>query len=244
MRYRFKTEYDGREFAGWQIQPQQRTVQSVLESAFETVLRQKVRIFGSGRTDAGVHARGQVAQIDFDSDLPLEKICRGVNALLPNSVAVRDLQTCSQDFSARFDALSRYYIYTIAKGKRPLHRERAWNQMNYVLDIESLCAGAANFVGEHDFKDFCIPRDDDKSTLCTLTRCDWVEYENRYEVHIVGNRFLHRMVRAIVGALIEIGRGRYSATDVSKWLDGTRQAPRIWAPPDGLVLEKVEYVDY
>ncbi len=243
MRYRFKTEYDGSAFAGWQVQPDQITVQSELERVFEIVFREPTKVFGSGRTDAGVHARGQVVQMDTDIVFDISKVQKSINGLLKPEVSIRELELASPEFSARFDPLHRYYIYTIQTRKSPLNRERSW-LVKYKLDTQILAEEAQAFIGEHDFIDYCIPRDDYKTTLCTLFRFDVEEFDGGLRFHIEGNRFLHWQVRAMVGALIEVSRGKAPKGTIQSPLLKKSPAPRVWAPPQGLSLEKVVYSDY
>lgn len=244
MRYRFKVEYDGQSFAGWQVQPGQMTVQRALEEAFAKVLRTDIKVYGSGRTDAGVHAKGQVVQMDYEGEIDPFKITKNINGILPETVAIREFESCDDEFSARFDATSRYYIYTIQTQKSPLSRERTWRSHFNNLNIEAIKTAAQDFIGVHNFEDYCIPRNDGKSTYCELTRFEVISQGSSIEFHIAGNRFLHRMVRAMVGTLVEIGRERYPVGIVKNSFENPGTAPRYWAPAEGLVLEQVLYPDY
>lgn len=250
MRYRFRCEYLGSAFYGWQVQNEAGkqkfvTVQSALEEALTIALRSPIHIVGSGRTDTGVHARGQCVHFDFDGELDLRKTERSVNGLTKRLIRIRDLQPCSDDFNARYDALYRYYQYTIFTRPVALMREYGWECGSLNLDLDLMEREAASFLGEHDFIDFCIPRNDGKSTLCTLTEFR-LERVNDWTVifHIKGNRFLHRQVRAMVGTLFDIGRGRYPAGTVNQIFAGQFKGERTWAPPQGLVLHDVKYKDY
>ena len=250
MRYRFRCEYLGSAFYGWQEQNEGGktkfvTVQSTLEGAFATALRAPVRIVGSGRTDTGVHARGQCAHFDFDGELDAFKTERSINGLTKRLIRIRDLQPCAPDFHARYDAVSRYYQYTIFTRPVALMRDFGWECGSLSLDLEAMAREAELFLGEHDFIDFCIPRNDGKSTLCTLTECR-LERVNDWTCmfHIRGNRFLHRQVRAMVGTLFDVGRGRFPNGTVNSIFSKQFQGERTWAPPQGLVLQDVEYADY
>lgn len=250
MRYRFRCEYLGSAFYGWQVQNEAGkqkfvTVQSALEEALSVALRAPIHIVGSGRTDTGVHARGQCVHFDYDGELDLRKTERSVNGLTKRLIRVRDLQPCSDDFNARYDALYRYYQYTIFTRPVALMREYGWECGSLNLDLDLMEREANAFLGEHDFIDFCIPRNDGKSTLCTLTEFR-LERVNDWTVifHIKGNRFLHRQVRAMVGTLFDIGRGRYPAGTVQAIFEKNFKGERTWAPPQGLVLHDVAYKDY
>ena len=250
MRYRFRCEYLGSAFYGWQEQNEAGktkfvTVQSSLEEAFSIAFRSRIRIVGSGRTDTGVHARGQCVHFDFDGELDLRKTERSINGLTKRLIRIRDLQPCAPDFNARFDALERYYQYTIYTRPVALMRDFGWECGSLSLDLDAMEEEARSFLGEHDFIDFCIPRNDGKSTLCTLTEFR-LERLNDWSCmfHIKGNRFLHRQVRAMVGTLFDIGRGRYPLGTVDRIFAKNFKGERTWAPPQGLVLQDVRYADY
>lgn len=250
MRYRFRCEYLGSAFYGWQEQNEAGktkfvTVQSTLEEAFSIALRSHIRIIGSGRTDTGVHARGQCCHFDYGDNLDIQKTIRSINGLTKRLIRIRDLECCSENFHARYDAVSRYYQYTIFTRPVALMREFGWECGSLSLDIDAMAREAKSFLGEHDFIDFCIPRNDGKSTLCTLSEFR-MERVNDWTIifHIKGNRFLHRQVRAMVGALFDVGRGRYSEGCVNKIFSKQFKGERTWAPPQGLVLHNVEYKDY
>lgn len=250
MRYRFRCEYLGSAFYGWQVQNEAGktkfvTVQSALEEAFSIALRTPIHITGSGRTDTGVHARGQCVHFDYDGELDLAKTVSSINGLTKRLVRIRDLEPCRPDFNARFDAVLRYYQYTIFTRPVALMREYGWECGSVNLDLCAMEREARSFLGEHDFIDFCIPRNDGKSTLCTLSEFR-LERINEWTCmfHIKGNRFLHRQVRAMVGTLFDIGRGRYPEGSVTQIFEKKFKGERTWAPPQGLVLHNVEYADY
>ncbi|MCF0216057.1 MAG: tRNA pseudouridine(38-40) synthase TruA [Fibrobacteraceae bacterium] len=250
MHYRFRCEYLGSAFYGWQVQNEGGktkfpTVQSTLEEAFRVALRTPVHITGSGRTDTGVHARGQCVHFDYDGELDIRKTVNSINGLGKGLVRIRDLQPCHEDFNARFDALYRYYQYTIFTRPVALLKDFGWECGCSHLNLDAMTKEAQSFLGEHDFIDFCIPRNDGKSTLCTITEFR-LEIPNDYSAvfHIKGNRFLHRQVRAMVGTLFDVGRGRYEEGAVQLIFNKKFKGERTWAPPQGLVLENVVYKDY
>lgn len=243
--YRFRVEYDGAKFHGWQVQRGQISVQEVLEESIRVMTREKTHVMGSGRTDTGVHARGQVAKFSLDKQLVnLGKAENSLNGILPSTISIRDLQECSADFQPRFDALWRYYIYTVHTRKSSLNRDFAWHLKNANLDLELMNQEAQLFLGEHDFLPFSIPRNDGKSTLCNILECRIEPITGGFRFHVRGNRFLHRMVRSILGCLVDVGRGQFPAGTTSLILAGKYDSPRTWAPPYGLVLEDVGYKDY
>lgn len=247
MRYRFRCEYLGSAFFGWQAQNEAgktkfMTVQAALEAAFKTALRSEVKITGSGRTDTGVHARGQCAHFDFEGELDTAKLTRSVNGLTARLIRIRDIEPCESDFHARHSARLRYYQYTIFTRPVALYRDFGWECGSLNLDLEAMAREAKCFLGEHDFIRFCIPRHDGKSTLCKLTEFR-LETPNNYSAvfHIKGNRFLHRQVRAMVGTLFDVGRGHYPEGTINRIFGGSFHGERTWAPPHGLVLEDVVY---
>lgn len=250
MRYRFRCEYLGSAFYGWQAQNEGGktkfvTVQSTLEAAFTTALRTPIRIWGSGRTDTGVHARGQCCHFDYDGVLDLDKTVRSINGLTQRLVRIRDLQTCDPEFNSRFDATCRYYQYTMFTRPVALMRDFGWECGSLNLDLDAMEKEAQCFLGHHDFIDFCIPRNDGKPTDCILTEFR-LERVNDWSImfHIRGNRFLHRQVRAMVGTLFDVGRGKLPPGTVNQIFEKKFKGERTWAPPQGLVLQNVEYKDY
>lgn len=248
MRYRFRCEYLGSAFFGWQVQNEAGktkfiTVEAALEGAFKTALRSEVKITGSGRTDTGVHARGQCAHFDWEgAPLDCERLTRSINGLTARLIRIRDLEPCEASFHARHSAKLRYYQYTLFTRPVALFRAFGWECGSLKLDLEKMAREARSFLGEHDFARFCIPRHDGKSTLCTLTEFNLATPTDYSAVfHIKGNRFLHRQVRAMVGTLFDVGRGHYPEGTVDSIFAGTFHGERTWAPPHGLVLEDVLY---
>jgi tRNA pseudouridine38-40 synthase len=247
-RLRFKVEYDGAAFHGWQVQPNGHTVQAELEQAFSTVLRVPVKVQGSGRTDAGVHARGQVAvavwQSAPDKVPTARRLLKAINGVSNRSVQIRALEFCTEEFQPRFAARERYYVYTVFRRPVVLGRDLGWDLSHYNLDGQMMQQEAEAFLGEHDFDPFSIPRNDGKSTLCTLNEFRVEEQEDRFLIHIRGNRFLHRMVRSMVGLLADVGRAKHPVGSVRQIFAGEFAAERTWAPAQGLCLEAVIYEDY
>ena len=238
--YRLKVAYVGTNYCGWQIQPNSPTIQEELQKVLKIITREYVHVKGSGRTDAGVHSSGQVAKFDSTEIRDLSTFQRSINGLLPHDIAVRDLEICSDNFQPRFDATSRYYIYTIYTRKPAFSAELGW-YCAHDFDTEVFKKAAQLFLGIHDFEQFCIPRHDGKSTLCEIQEVEVKEFDGKIEFHLKGNRFLHRMVRAMVGCMMEIARGKIEITLLEQVLDSGAQAPRVWAPPQGLNLWEVRY---
>ena len=242
-RYRFKVEYFGPAFHGWQKQPHQHTVQEELEKAFRTFTGNDLSVWGSGRTDAGVHASGQVAIVDSQKPIDTFKAAKAINGISNSNVFIRDFEECSTKFSPRYDAQYRYYQYRVLTRPSSIYKDIAWHP-KYHVDPDLVQQEAKSFLGEHDFIKFCIPRNDGKSTLCTLSQFDLTGTDNGFILHIKGNRFLHKMVRCMVGLLIDVGRGKLPPGTVQNIFEEKYTGEWTWAPPTGLVLYEVKYKDY
>lgn len=237
-------EYDGTDFAGWQLQPDDRTVQGVLQQAVSGLARQEVRLVAAGRTDAGVHALGQVANARTRLELSPEEIRCAVNARLPDDVLVLDVSDVPWTFHARFDATSRSYVYLMSRTESPLWRRRRWF-VRYPLDLEAMRAAAEALRGERDFGSFCLTGSEPAHERCRLTRVS-IEYEDRLggliALRLTADRFLRGMVRSIAGTLVEVGRGKIAPEDMEGILNARdRGAAGPTAPPWGLYLEEVRY---
>jgi tRNA pseudouridine38-40 synthase len=244
--YRLDIEYDGSPYAGWQRQNGQHSVQAALEQAIEAFCGEKVSLRGAGRTDAGVHALGQVAHLDLARDWPADTVRDAVNAHLTSAgetVAVLATTFVEDDFDARFSALRRHYLYRIVNRRAPLAlaRRQAW-WMPKPLDAEAMHRAAQALVGKHDFTTFRSVQCQAKSPLKTLDRLDVTRAGEAIEFRATARSFLHNQVRSMVGTLKRVGEGAWSAEDVRRALDACdRSACGPVAPPDGLYLVKVDY---
>lgn len=241
--------YDGAPFSGFARQPGLETVQGRLESALETVLRREVLTTGAGRTDAGVHALAQVVSFDAAGDEPApDALRRSLTALAGPGIVVREVRRAREGFSARFDATSREYRYRIVTGPVPplFLRQVAWH-VPHGLDLDALRAAAALLVGEHDFRSFCVAGSaEGQRTIRRIHAIDvFAEHllgEQCVTVRVVGNAFLHSMVRILIGTLAEVGAGRRGPEWVAEALGArAREAAGPTAPPHGLTLWSVEY---
>jgi tRNA pseudouridine38-40 synthase len=237
-------EYDGTDFSGWQVQPGERTVQGALEAALSDLSGEETALVGSGRTDAGVHALGQVANARTRLELSAEEIRCAINARLPEDVIVLDVSDVPWTFHARFGATSRSYLYLMSGRESPLWRKRRWF-VRYPLDLPAMRTAASSLLGEHDFASFCLAGSEPAHERCRLTRVS-LEYQDGFEeaiaLRITANRFLRGMVRSIVGTLVEVGRGRIAAAEIDDILKARdRGAAGPTAPPWGLYLEEVRY---
>ncbi|MBF0432278.1 MAG: tRNA pseudouridine(38-40) synthase TruA [Fibrobacteria bacterium] len=242
-RYRFVIEYLGSGFCGWQSQRGGGSVQQALEDAFFKCMRIPIKIIGAGRTDAGVHAGGQVAHFETNRELDIVKIQSSVNAITNKTLYIRRLEACRDDFHARYDARSRLYHYTIALRPTALYNPLVWFP-RFPLDFNLLKGELEAVKGEHDFDAFSVSRNDGKPTNCVITRADVWADEKRIVIKIAGNRFLHKMVRSLVGACCDVARGKHQPGLIQSVFDNSFKGEWTWAPPDGLCLKKVEYDDY
>ncbi len=243
-RYRLTIEYDGTSFAGWQIQADQPTVQGVLTTAIEALTGDKTLVQGAGRTDAGVHARGQVAHVDLTRAWEADTVRDGLNAhLRPHSVAALAAERVGDDFNARTSAIRRHYLYRIVNRRADLTLDRAhaW-RVPRPLDTDGMHTAAQRLVGKHDFTTFRSTECQANSSLKTLDRLDVVRVGDEVQVAAVARSFLHNQVRSMVGSLVHVGEGKWSADDLQRALDARdRTTCGQVAPPDGLYLMRVEY---
>ncbi|MEX0722458.1 MAG: tRNA pseudouridine(38-40) synthase TruA [Gracilimonas sp.] len=240
-RYKLTIEYDGTHFSGWQIQPDDRTVEQTLEEAFSKVLQQEIDLIGQGRTDAGVHARGQVSHVDLPEEIDLEKLLLGVNGLAGDEVQVVGYEETDPEFHARFDAVSREYEYTITKRSMPLQRHFSW-ALRQPVDIGVLHECAAILNGEFDFAGFSKFNEDNYTTLCEIQRSEFFVEGEVIRYRIIANRFLRNMVRRLVGTMVRVAQGKMTKAQFQEALQNPDSSiPTFTAPAKGLVLEKVFY---
>jgi tRNA pseudouridine38-40 synthase len=235
--------YDGTRFVGWQRQAEGESIQGLLEEALAKFEGAPVTVHGAGRTDAGVHALGQVASAHVAFTHTAATLGRALNALLPDDIRVLDIVEAPPDFHARFSARSKSYRYQLRTSQvgDPFTRAFEW-QMPEPLDVDSMRAAAASLVGTHDFAAFQSAGTDTTSTVRTISRSDVITEGPLITYEVTGNGFLRHMVRAIVGTLVEIGRGWRPVASVTQLLDGgTRADAGATAPPHGLFLVRVDY---
>jgi tRNA pseudouridine38-40 synthase len=243
-RYRLLIEYDGGPFVGWQLQAGGRSVQGVITEAIAAFTDEKVTVHGAGRTDAGVHALGQVAHVDLARDWRPDRVRDALNARLrPHPVAVLAVDKVADAFHARFSAKRRQYLYRIVNRRADLalERNRAW-RVPRPLDAAAMHAAAQGLVGRHDFTTFRAADCQAKSPVKTLDRLDVAHEGDKVRVHASARSFLHHQVRSMVGSLVAVGEGKWSAQDLAAALAArSRAACGQVAPPEGLYLVSVEY---
>jgi len=239
-------EYDGTDFSGFQVQPNGRSVQGVLEAAIAEITREQRRVIPAGRTDAGVHARGQVAHFDCDTRLAPGDLQRSLNAVLPRDVAILELALAAPDFDARRDARAKLYVYRILNRPEPSPlRARTHLHLRAPLDVAAMAQAAKSLIGSHDFSAFRgapggVPEDENPRR--SLERLDVASRSDEVWVEAEGRSFLRHMVRNIAGTLIEVGQGRRAAAELAEIL-GSRERSQAGptAAAHGLCLERVSY---
>ena len=241
-RFRLTIEYAGTRYSGWQIQKNARTVQGELHQAIASALgKAHFETYGAGRTDAGVHALGQVAHLDTAANLPPATLVARINDALPADINVLDAERVSPRFHARHSAIARSYLYQIARRRTAFNKPYVW-WVKDDLNLDAMRAAARPLVGFGDFRSFTDDDPDEKSTKVLVDEITITEADPLLLVRVVGSHFLWRMVRRIVGVLVEAGRGGLSPADVAKLLSSDSDLPpKLTAPSSGLFLEKVYY---
>jgi tRNA pseudouridine38-40 synthase len=261
MRFKLTIEYAGTRYSGWQIQKNAKTVQGELKRAITEAVRGADRLasagrsgreatrpgvwplelYGSGRTDAGVHALAQVAHLDIDTILPPETLRRRINDVLPSDINVLRVEPVRHRFHARHDASARRYLYQIARRRTAFAKEYVW-WVKDDLDLAAMASAAARFVGMHDFQSFSDDDPDEKSTAVLLDACTVHEEGDLILVVVEGSHFLWKMVRRLVGVIVEVGRGGLTVEEAAGMLTRPSALPaRLTAPASGLFLERVFY---
>jgi len=242
MRYFMELSYHGARFAGWQVQPNERTVQGELMEKLSLLLQDEIEVVGAGRTDAGVHASKMIAHFDMITELTnLDNIAFRLNRFLEDDVAVHRIYAVRSEAHARFSAVSRSYVYRISRVHNPFAQGLAWT-VTRELDVAAMNRAAALLIGERDFGAFARTGSDVNHHICNLTQAHWEEVENELVFHISANRFLRNMVRAIVGTLVDVGLGKCSESQFATILESKdRKKAGTSAPGEGLYLSDVEY---
>lgn len=242
MRYFVTFSYDGTRYHGWQIQPNGDSVQARLQGALSTLLRHEISVTGAGRTDAGVHARMMVAHFDYEGVLDCTQLAYKLNRLLPYDIAVEKVESVSEEMHARFSATSRTYHYYIHTTKDPFLRAYSC-ELHYPLDFQKMNEAGLLLTSYDDFGAFCKAGADVKTTLCHVTEARWIQTSpTTWYFRITANRFLRNMVRAVVGTMIDVGRGRLSLVEFCKVIEGKRRTEAGESMPgNALFLEKIEY---
>lgn len=241
--FKLTIEYDGAAYAGWQRQPGQRTIQAEIEAALHRITQNRMSVIGAGRTDAGVHALGQVASFRSERSMAPPEWTKALNAVLPPDIAVRSTEQAANDFHARHSARTKIYRYRILnrRERSAFERTRAWH-VRKRLDLNSMQEAAGFLIGRHDFSSFQCSPTDTQDPICHVRRLDLTQVNALIKIDLEADRFLKQMVRTIVGTLIEVGLGKrppHAMKEILHMKD--RRAAGFTAPPHALHLMRVEY---
>ncbi len=241
LRYCIEFSYNGKNYFGYQVQPDAVSVQEELEKALSTILREEVKTTGAGRTDTGVHAKKMFAHFDSGTALD-ETLSRKLNSFLPPDISVKRVFKVKDDFHARFDATYRTYEYYISLDKNPFTRESAWQHWKRDLDLDKMNDACKILFEYEDFTSFAKLKTDNKTNICKIYRAEWEQHGSELKFTVSANRFLRNMVRAIVGTMVEVGLGKIKPEDLRKVIeDKHRNSAGTSAPAHGLFLVDVGY---
>jgi len=241
QRYFIKLAYNGKPFNGWQIQPNAPTVQEEIETALFTVLREKINVVGCGRTDTGVHASEFFAHFETDISFELDQFAFKLNCIIPFEISIYDIWKVAPDFHARFTATARTYHYYINQIKDPFDFDKSW-YMHQDLDMDQMNNACKHLMGTQDFTSFSKLHTQTRTNNCTITKAKWERVEGKLRFTITADRFLHNMVRAIVGTSVNVGKGKITPSDFKEIiLAKSRQKAGASVPAQGLFLAKVDY---
>jgi tRNA pseudouridine38-40 synthase len=242
VRYFIHFAYDGTNYHGWQIQPDANSVQEELQKALSVLLRHDVEIVGAGRTDAGVHARQMVAHFEWDGQLDCQQTAYRLGRMLPRDIAIYRMEPVADDMHARFSAVRRTYHYYLHTERDPFCRQYSC-ELHYDLDFERMNEAGRILCTYEDFGAFCKSHSDVKTTLCKVSEAHWIQVDStHWYFRISANRFLRNMVRAVVGTMIDVGRGRITLDDFRKIVEGKQRTQAGESmPAHALFLEEIEY---
>ena len=239
--YKLLIQYDGTRYSGWQIQDNAITIQEVISDSINQILQEKINLIGSGRTDAGVHALGQVANFKTEKTLDISRFKYSLNSVLPDDISIDKIELVDENFHSRFSAKLRSYIYLISMKKSPFYNRYCYTSFQE-LNLEHLNILSAEFLGNQDFTSFCKINTEVQNKFCEVFEARWRRHKNFYIFYIEANRFLYGMVRAIVGSILkanQTGNGIEYLKNILFQQDRTAAADSV--PANGLFLNKVKY---
>jgi len=238
--YRLTIQYDGTGYAGWQIQENAKTIQGTISDSVNTILREEINLIGSGRTDSGVHALGQVANFRCENKIDVYHFQHSLNSVLPEDISVIKIEKVSELFNSRFDAKQRTYLYLFSKIKSPFYYKYSVHKKN--LDIKSLNKLSMDFLGKKDFSSFCKKKGNIENKVCEVKQVTFRETKYFYLFFISADRFLHGMVRAIIGTMLKAMNEKEGNDYIKKIIDDkSREAAGDSVPAKGLFLYRVDY---
>lgn len=239
--YKIIIQYDGTNYAGWQYQETEVTIQQKISEAIKILLNENVNLIGSGRTDAGVHALGQVANFKSEKEISLPKFGYSLNSILPKDISILDVQKVKEEFHSRFDAKKRIYLYLITKNKSPFYDRYSYFYHGRI-ECDSLNSISNVFLGEHDFTSFCKKNSETENKVCSIFDIHWKETKGMIFFRIEADRFLHGMVRTIIGTLLYSFKNNLNESYIKEIIGlKDREAAGESVPAKGLFLYKVKY---
>jgi tRNA pseudouridine38-40 synthase len=239
--YKLIIEYDGRDFCGWQIQPNLRTVQGELEKVLHELTGKRVNLVCGGRTDSGVHAYGQCANFKSTIDWGEDHIRKAIDSNSPDDITIVSCQEVDQDFHARFSATARNYCFRIYNNRSSIRRNHYW-QYPEKINFACLKRLSQMIIGEHDFRSFCVKKSQKESNFCMVKKSHWTKKGKEFTFQISSNRFLHGMVRSLVGTMIKISAGFMAEKVFEELITNPKRSEKVFtAPPGGLYLMKIDY---
>lgn len=241
--YKLTVEYDGTQYAGWQIQRENKTIQGEIVNAIQQVLQEEVNLIGSGRTDAGVHALGQVANFRSSQELDTHKFCHSLNSLIPDDISIKSVELAHEGFHSRFEAKKRSYLYLISHFKSPFYHKYSYYYSPAVnMDFEALNRLSKVLLGEHDFTSFCRTKTEIDNKICSVNYVHWRSSKSFTIFYIEANRFLHGMVKTAVGTLLHAEKNKLGEEYIRSVLNKKDRCEAGEAVPSkGLFLFKVRY---
>ncbi len=241
MNYKLKIQYDGTNYSGWQIQDNAVTVQQKITDAIKTITKQNINLIGSGRTDTGVHALGQVGNFISNEELDIYRFKYSLNSILPEDISVISIEETEEKFHSRFDAKKRSYIYLFSKIKSPFINKYSYF-LNEKFDINFMNEISKSFLGKNNFTSFAKKKTETKNKNCNIYDIHWKEFRDKISFYIEADRFLHGMVRTIVGTLINVHKDKWDIEQIKKiFKSEDRSTAGEAVPAKGLFLYKVKY---
>ena len=239
--YKLIVQYDGTSYAGWQIQLNAISVQGVLQDSISRITNEKINLIGAGRTDSGVHALGQTANFRLDSELDLYRFKHSLNSILPHDIAVKKIEEVDEDFHSRYDAVKRSYIFLISKGKSPFYDKYSW-WYHGPINCENLNNLSEYLIGEKDFTAFSRKASDTENKICSVHKIRWKEWKELVIFYVEADRYLHGMVRTMVGTLLHTFKLKLNIDYLREVINKKdREAAGEAVPAKGLFLYKVKY---
>jgi len=242
-RYALKIAYDGSKYYGWQVQPISPTIQETLQNALEKIAKQPITVIGAGRTDTGVHALGQVAHFDFPVEMSTEQLMLAIHSKIPHSIQITHIVEVAPDFHSRYDAISRTYQYIITTAPSPFNYHYKSSFPRYQISLERFVPCMTFFLGKQDFSSFAKPNPSNKNYTCDVKDMRIERIHDDIIITITADRFLHNMVRRIIGAMIAVSHKNLPPEIISEWIASKKHSQKnyITASPNGLYLVKVGY---